>query len=190
MGALDPIAAWSGWSPKEVKKHRVSVYKLADGTFEAFAGNSDIPAGAELLSPQPKMKTSGDPHEGTRVALKKLESQYPGHVAWACHLAVMRAKERLTVHSRDVRDEMERRGMLKPHEPEFWLGAAFNRLKRDLILKPTGQNMTYSDASRGIHERTIKIWGLVEHAPTGPYEIEPKPLAEWVVAPAGRGRKK
>lgn len=190
MGVAEPSLALSGWSPKEIKKHKVSVYKLADGTFEAFASNQDVPEGAECLSPQPKIKTSGDPREGTRVALKKLESQYPDHIKWGCYVAVQWAKKRLTVHSRTVRDEMERLGLLKTNEPEFWLGAVFNKLKREKIIGPTGQSFTYSDAERGIHERTIKVWGLVENCDTSAYNDEPAPMGSTPPpTPAKRGKK-
>lgn len=174
--ARTPADAWSGWTAKQVKRLKVAVYKLPNGTFEAFAGLAKIPEGAELLNPQPAFPTSGDPHEGTRVAMKALEGEYPVHIAWACHIAVQLAKRRLTVHSREVRDEMERQGLVGPDTGrEFWLGAAFNRLAKAKppILEKKGTHK-YSDASRGIHERTVSVWALIEGADTAQYDVPPK----------------
>lgn len=174
MGSKKPEDAWSGWTPKEVKKHRVAIYQLADGTYEAFTQISKIPPDAVRVDPQPAFPTSGNPHEGTRVAMKKLQSSHPTEIAWGCHVAIKIAKRRLTVHSRDVWDELGRMGIVSASSGSaFWLGAVFDELKRAGLLKPTGQTLTYSDASRGIHERTIKIWGLTEDADTSAYDKEP-----------------
>jgi len=174
MGSATPEAAWSGWTTSDIKKHKVAVYKLADNTYEAFAGKAPIPKGAEYLSPQPKRPTSGDPHEGTRVAMKKLESEHAWEVSWGCHVAVLLARQNLTVHSREVRKELERRGILGPDGgKEHWLGAVFHRLKADKILSATQQFHRYSDQERGIHERKVTIWQLVEHADCSKYLAEP-----------------
>jgi hypothetical protein len=174
MGAPTPEAAWSGWTPKDVKRRRVAIYKLKDGTFEAFAGIAKIPEGAERLDPQPSLPTSGDPHEGTRVAMKKLESQHPLMIQWGCHVAVVIAKRRMTVHSRDVWEEMLRQKLVEPHSPPpHWMGAVFHHLKNEKILTSTGQTFKYSDASRDNHERKITIWALVENANTGSYDAPP-----------------
>lgn len=174
MGAQTPEGAWAGWTPKDVKKHKVAVYKLTDGTFEAFAHVAKVPAGAERLNPQPEFPTSGDPHEGTRVAMKKLEASHPKHIAWGCYAAIKIAKKRMTVHSRDTWDELGRLGIVDASSgAAFWLGAVFKRLKDEGLLKETGQKYKYSDASRGIHEREVKIWALVEGADTKAYDEPP-----------------
>lgn len=174
MGAATPEAAWSGWTSKDVKKHRVAVYALGDGTYEAFARNAKIPPDAKRLDPQPALPSSGDPHEGTRVAMKKLESQHPIHIQWGCFLAVSIAKRRMTVHSRDVWEEMLRRGLVEPNSPSpHWMGAVFHRLKNEKVLTSTGQYFKYSDTARDNHERKITIWALVEGADTSAYAAEP-----------------
>ena len=171
----DPTAAWSGWTPKDVNRHKVAVYRLPDGTFDAIAANGYVPKGAVLLDPQPPFPTSGDPHEGTRVAMKKLEAEHPIKIAWGCFCAVQIAKKNLTVHSREVRAEMERRGIIGPNTgPEHWLGAIFKRLKKDGELRETGQKYKYSSTERGIHEREVKIWALTENADTSKYNKEPE----------------
>lgn len=174
MSATTPSAAWSGWTAKDIKKHRVAVYRLANGTYEAFAMVAKKPEGAMRLTPQPPRATSGDPHEGTRVAMQKLESSHPLHIQWGCHVAIKIAKRRMAVHSRDTWDELERMGIVDAvSAPAFWLGAVFKRLKTDGILKDSGQKFKYSDAVRGIHEREVKIWVLIEGADTSAYDTEP-----------------
>lgn len=175
MGATTPEKAWSGLQLKDVKRHKFAIYRLADGTFDAISVKAPLPVGAVRLDPQPKFPTSGDPHEGTNVALKKLEAMHPKEIAWGCHIAVQIAKKNLTVHSREVRREMEKRGLLSLDTgAEFWLGAVFKRLQRDKVLHSTGQKYKYSDAERGIHEREVKIWALVEGVDTTPYETPPE----------------
>lgn len=179
MGTKTPEEAWNGWTPKDIKRHLVSVYKLTDGTYEAFAGKAQIPDGAEHLKPQPKRPTSGDPHEGTRVAMKKLESEHAWEVSWGCHVAVEIARKNMTVHSREVRRELETRGILGPDGgKEHWLGAVFHRLKADKILEATSQFYRYSDAERGIHERKVTIWQLVEGADCSKYLTAPPATRE------------
>lgn len=174
MGARTPEAAWADWTRKDVQKYGVRVYKLADNTYEAFPRNATVPDGAVELHPQPKRPVSTDPHSGSRVALAKLASDHPHEIAWGCHIAVQIAKRSLTVHSRMVREEMERRGLVSNVSgPEFWMGAVFKTLKSAGILKETGQRFKYSDASRGIHEREVKIWALVEFADTEKYDTAP-----------------
>jgi len=166
--------AWTGWTPQDIKKHKVAVYQLPDGTFEAFAAKAPKPVGAVRLDPQPARPTSGDPHEGTRVAMKKLEAMHPLEIAWGCHLAVAIAKKNLTVHSRMMRQTMADRGMLALDTGrEHWTGAVFKRLSKEGILRNTGQKFKYSDAERGIHEREVTIWALVEGADTSKYDNAP-----------------
>ena len=172
MGTPTAEAAWAGWTPKDVKKHKVAVYKLADGTFEAFARVGKLPQGATRCEPQPEFPTSGDPHEGTRVAMKKLEASHPLHIQWGCYAAILIARKNLTVHSRAVWEKLGQLGVVDQSTgPAFWLGAVFKKLKTEGLLRDTGQKYKYSDASRGIHEREVKIWALTENAQTRAYEI-------------------
>ena len=99
---------------------------------------------------------------------------HPNEIAWGCHIAVQIAKRTLTAHSRMVRAEMDRRALVSDVSgPEFWMGAVFKTLKDAGILKETGQRFKYSDSSRGIHEREVKIWALVENADTTKYDKAP-----------------
>ena len=173
--ARTPEEAWSGWTLRDIKRLFVAVYRLADGNYEAIAQNGPVPDGAVRLEPQPKFPTSGNPHEGTNVALAKLEAEHPIKIAWGCYLAVQFAKKNLTVHSREVRTALEARNIVGMNTgPEHWLGAVFKRLKKDNVLKETGQKYKYSDAARGIHEREVKSWALVENADTSKYDKEPE----------------
>ncbi len=169
-----PEGAWVGWTPSEIKKKFVQVYKLADGKYDAIAGNCDIPEGAVLLDPQPKRKPSGDPHAATNATMKQLESQYPDLINWACHFAVQIAKANLTVHSREVRAKMADVGLVNDNSgPEHWMGAVFKRLKSDNVLVETSNRYKYTSESRGIHEREVKIWALKNGADTSKYDTKP-----------------
>jgi len=164
--------AWKVWTPAEVKKHKVAMYQHADGTYQAYVARAKvIPPTAVRMTPQPPYPHSADPREGTKKAMQQLEAKYPEQIVNACRVAVKIAKRKLTVHSREVREEMERQGLVGPDTgAEFWLGAAMGRLVREKILSKTGQKYKYSDASRGIHEREVQIWQLVDGADTKEYE--------------------
>jgi hypothetical protein len=67
------------------------------------------------------------------------------------------AKRRGKVHSRQVRQQMEKEGLLvNPLIGDFWLGIVF----RSDDFKWTGEYFRYSDSARNIHERTVKVWTL------------------------------
>lgn len=171
-----PEGAWEGWTPAEIKKKFVKVYKLADGKYDALAENCEIPAGAVLLDPQPKRKRklSGNPHAATNESLAKLEKQYPDLINWACYYAVQIAKANLTVHSREVRAKMADVGLVSDDSgPEHWMGAVFKRLKREDVLVETNNRYKYTSESRGIHEREVKIWALKNNADTSKYNEKP-----------------
>jgi len=167
--------ALTQWSRTDIKKYKVAVYRLKSGKFLAFvAASSQIPKDAERVKPQPAYPRDKDPRQGTKQAMQKLEAKHTTKVDWACHIAVDIAKKNLTVHSRTVRDEMERRGLLEDSAgAEHWLGAAMNKLAGLGILKKSGHSYKYSDSSRGIHERTVTIWELVDGADTEYYEEPP-----------------
>lgn len=175
-GFNTPEEAWKQWSPTDVKKFKVSMYKLANGKFIAFVRVSNmIPKDAVRMKPQPAYPRDKDPRQGTKQALQKLEAKHPHQIAWACHIAVKIAQKNLTVHSRAVREEMERRELIGPDTgAEFWLGAAMSKLAKLGILKSTGSKYKYADSSRGIHEREVTIWALVDGANTEYFDEEPK----------------
>ena len=164
--------AWKVWTPAEVKKYKVAMYQHHNGLYEAFVARvRGLPAGTERMSPQPPYPHSADPREGTKKAMQQLEAKYPDQIGQACRVAVKIAKRKLTVHSREVREEMERQGLVGPDTgAEFWLGPVFGRLVREKILSKTGQKYKYSDPARGIHEREVTIWQLVDGADTKEYE--------------------
>lgn len=177
MNGFDtPQEAWKQWSLADVKKYKVSMYRLATGKYLGFVRVSNmIPKDAVRVKPQPPYPRDKDPRQGTKQALQKLEAKHPLQIEWACHVAVQIAQKNLTVHSRAVREEMERRDLVGPDTgSEFWLGAAMNKLARLNILKSTGNKYKYADSSRGIHEREVTIWALVDGADTSYFEEEPK----------------
>lgn len=173
-----PQEAWLAWSRADVKKFKVAMYKLANGQFAAYVNASNtIPPGAVRMSPQPPYPRSKDPREGTKQAMQKLEAKHTPYIDWACHLAVQLARKNLTVHTRAVREEMERRNLVGPDTgAEFWLGASMNKLAKMGILERSGHTYKYSDSSRGIHERTVTVWQLKDDADTSYYDEEPDPL--------------
>jgi hypothetical protein len=166
-------AAWLRWSREDVKRLRIAIYQLADGTFVGLPSTAPRPPGSQRLKPQPAYPTTptDDPREGTREAMKTLETRYPDEIRHACQIAVEIARRKLTVHSREVREEMERRKLIGADTGnEYWLGAAMNRLAREKILERTGHTYKYTDAARGVHERTVTIWQLREGADTTAYD--------------------
>lgn len=170
MGYATPEEAWRVWSREDVKKFKIAMYRLKDGTYVAYVVNAKVPPGASRLKPQPAYP-SDDPREGTREALKKVEARHGEQVRWACYAAVEIAKRKLTVHSREVRDALVQKGLLdETAGPEHWLGAAMHRLNKEGILEKSGHTYKYTDASRGIHERTVTVWQLREGADTSRYD--------------------
>jgi hypothetical protein len=73
--------------------------------------------------------------------------------------AVKIAAKRGRVTSRDVHSSMGAQGLLDPTISDYWLGAVFNRAPE---LEWTGEYESYSNESRNIHERTVKVWRLSE----------------------------
>jgi hypothetical protein len=68
-----------------------------------------------------------------------------------------------TVTSRDVRAAMEKAGLLTGDISDYWLGAVFHNGP----FAWTGGYQAYSDPSRNIHERTVKVWKLsARYAPS------------------------
>lgn len=176
QGFSTPDEAWKQWSTADVKKYKIAMYQLGNGKFLGFVRVSNmIPKDAVKLKPQPPYPRDKDPRQGTKQALQKLEAKHPKQIDWACHIAIGIALKNLTVHSREVREEMQRRELVGPDTgSEFWLGAAMNKLARLGLIKSTGQSYKYTDSSRGIHERKVTIWALVDGADTSYYEEEPK----------------
>lgn len=125
-----------------------------------------------------KMSDQPDPHAGTNQAMAHLRFSHAYKIAYGKYVAVRIALKKLTVHSRDVRDAMFAEGIIDGAEKEFWLGTVFKDLRDEGVLKWTGQMHKYTDAERGIHERTIKLWEYVEKAEVAKYlEPPPKPVS-------------
>jgi hypothetical protein len=80
-------------------------------------------------------------------------------IDYARYVASEICKARGSVTSRDVRRVMAAMGMLN-NASEYWLGAIFRG-----SFEWTGARHTYSDGDRNIHERTVKVWRLVEGDP-------------------------
>lgn len=168
-----PSEAWRQWSRADARRLKASMYQLADGRYAVYVVNSNlIPAGAKRMKPQPPYPVK-DPRGETKEALGKIEVRHARIVRHACRVAVRLAKQKLTVHSREIRDALVAEGILDPEAgPEHWLGAAVNKLAKEGILEKSGHTYKYTDASRGIHERTVTIWQLKENADTTRYEEE------------------
>jgi hypothetical protein len=99
--------------------------------------------------------------KSTREAMEALQSseRKAYYIAWARWKAVAIAKKEGTVHSREVREEMERAGVLHNYTGgDWWLGAVFNKFP---AFRSTGKKFKYSDTTRNIHEREVTIWELV-----------------------------
>ena len=110
---------------------------------------------------------------GTNQAVAALVATRPLHVQWGMHVAVKLAMKKRTVHSREVWDELLRDGIITEEGKAFWLGAVFRELKDVGVLKKTGHTYSYSDEARGIHERTVALWELVEDADLTEYRVAP-----------------
>jgi hypothetical protein len=97
----------------------------------------------------------------TDEAMMVLEQYRAGLIKLGRIVAFDIAKKEGVVHSRRVRDAIAAMGLLnQPDLNDFWLGAVF----RHKAFEWTGDHHVYSDESRNIHERTIKIWTLVPGA--------------------------
>lgn len=116
-------------------------------------------------------KKAGD---GTREAMVRLKASKPLHIQWGMHYAVKIAMRKLTVHSREVWDEMAKDEVLPKQGSAFWLGAVFRELKDLGVLVKTGLRYKYSDETRNIHEREVHLWQLNDKADLTPYRIAPE----------------
>lgn len=114
------------------------------------------------------------PGDATRAAMAGLVTKHAKLVEWGCFFAVKIAMAQLTVHSRQVRDAMAAEGLIGEGK-EHWLGAVFHELKTAGVLKHEGGWYKYVDPKRGIHERTVKQWVLVETADLTKYRQHPTP---------------
>lgn len=118
-------------------------------------------------------------HEPTRtteeaMAVLRSNDQKAYFIAYARWIAVQICQAQGTVHSRLVRDEMEKRGcFIGYHGKDFWLGAVF----RDGPFLPTGLRFKYTDGARNIHDREVRVWQL---DPQAPAVVEPT-LPTWLI---------
>ena len=110
---------------------------------------------------------------GTKKAMAALSQKYPLVIQWAMHYAVKIALRKLTVHSREVWDELLKDDIIDGRGKAFWLGAVFRTLKDAGVLVKTGLRYKYSDEARNIHEREVALWQLNEKADLTPYRIAP-----------------
>jgi hypothetical protein len=110
---------------------------------------------------------------GTKEAMATLKATRPLHIEWGMYFAVKIALRKRTVHSREVWEAMLAEKIINGDGKAFWLGAVFKELKEKNILKKTGHMHTYSDESRGIHERTVALWELNDMADLTPYRTPP-----------------
>lgn len=85
-------------------------------------------------------------------------NQYRAYlIQYGRYVATLICKEHGTVHSRQVRQALASQGLITdPQLGEHWLGAVFNNSR----FRWTRQFHVYSDPTRNIHERTIKLWCL------------------------------
>ncbi len=111
---------------------------------------------------------------GTKEAMSLLKETKGLAIQWGMHYAVKIAMRKLTVHSREVWEEMARDGVLPSYGKAFWLGSVFRELKSAGVLVKTGHFFKYSDEARNIHERTVPLWELNDKADLTPYRVPPK----------------
>lgn len=113
---------------------------------------------------------------GTSNAMERLRSEHSYRIDWGKHVAIKIAMKQLTVHSREVRSELVRMGII-PDEGggrEFWLGAVIKELASEGALKWNGMFHQYSDETRNVHERTVKQWVIDDKAAADKYLTAPE----------------
>lgn len=121
-----------------------------------------------LLSDPNKIKS-------TEEAMDALSSCRSYYIAYGRYVAVQLCRykesrgEDPTVHSREVLNEMEKRGILDGYNgAHFWLGSVFNGGP----FEKTGTIHKYSEPGRNIHDREVKVWRLKKGAGADAY-VEP-----------------
>jgi hypothetical protein len=93
----------------------------------------------------------------TDEAMRLLNERRSFLIAYGRYVAAEICRATGTVHSRLVRREMAKRGLLdNPELADYWLGAVFNNGP----FEWTHDVHTYSDHARNIHERGVKVWRL------------------------------
>lgn len=110
------------------------------------------------------------------VASIKKDDRRAYFIAYGRYVAVQLAAKHGSVHSRQVRAEMERRGVLFGYRGrDHWIGAVFQNFA---ALEPTGETFKYTDPARNVHERRVHVWRLKEGVRPEDY---PKPqLPDWL----------
>jgi len=120
----------------------------------------------------------------TAEGMAALESKHGPTIAAAREIAVELCRANGSTHSRAVRAEMARRGLITGHEGrEHWLGAIFMRS----VFEWTGEWVTYADVERCVHERTIKVWKL--RAPSSSSGGEHKGRSRSASTPTSKGTR-
>jgi hypothetical protein len=93
----------------------------------------------------------------TEEAMGALEERHSATIAIAREIAIELCHKNGSTHSRAVRAEMFKRGIITGKEgPEYWLGAVF----KGALFEWTGSFVSYADRERNVHERTLKVWKL------------------------------
>jgi len=93
----------------------------------------------------------------TEAAMDLLEESRAKLIADARRIAAMLIRKCGYTHSRDVRHEMHRIGLLDGYDgADYWLGCVF----RSPEFVFTGDWYTYSDPYRNVHERRVRVWAL------------------------------
>jgi len=99
----------------------------------------------------------------TEEAMGVLEEHRAFLIASGRRIAAMLIEKHGSTHSRAVRAEMQKVGLLAGYTgSDYWLGALFNSSD----FEPTGQWYEYSDSTRNIHERRVRTWKLSTAKPT------------------------
>lgn len=94
--------------------------------------------------------------KSTKQAMKVLNAARKFVIVRGRSIAEAQIHRDGTTHSRKVRAEMAHKGLIDGKAKECWLGAIF----RCADFAWAGGYHTYSDASRNIHERTVKLWKM------------------------------
>jgi hypothetical protein len=112
--------------------------------------------------------------QSTEEAMQVLKRWRGYLIAMGRVCAVELCREFGTTNSRQVTDEMERRGLLEGYVGGYyWVGAVFN--KSDLFVA-TGEHVVHSNPARNNHEQLLRVWRLLPGGnPT--LDIPPRPAA-------------
>ena len=109
----------------------------------------------------------------TKEAMEYLAANRGREIEWGKYFAIKIAKQNSTVHSREVRAEIEKTGLLDPEKSEHWLGTVFQKLRDEGFIKWSGHYYKYRDRERNIHNREVKLWMIIDENKATPYDKPP-----------------